>query len=826
MRLGIRRPHIATKLYGVIALTLAVVCALAAASTRFASQTEQAVGEFYEQSFRKVVLSARAGALLDQQRRLVALAPFAGDDATRTVNEAAYRHAAAAGSQLLRGIGVAQSNDLAQRFDDVARQGTAVFAVARERGVQAATTAAAAYAAAADRLQNEIRADREQRFTHAETFLASLAQSSRSFITWVCAAAAVTGLVFAPLGLFLLRRMLMRLEGIGTALVRLARNDTSVDIPGLDDRDEVGQFARSVAVFKAKSIELLQKKAEIERMNVQLDAAINNMPLGLSMFDAQERLLVCNKRYAEMYELPKELTRPGTVHCALWDDGIKRGARHVLSELDAPGRGAVGLHDHPDSMVVEFGSQRVISVSRQPINGGGWVAVHEDITERRRHQHEISHLARHDALTGLANRVLFREQLQLCLQRLVRGQGFAVLCLDLDRFKSVNDTLGHPVGDILLKQVSERLTSCVRHGDLVARLGGDEFAIIQAYVREPDQTEALAARIVETVSKFYTIDGHRIDISTSIGMTLAPRDGSDADQLLKNADLALYRTKGNGRHGYSFFEPEMNEHIQGRRGLEMDLRKAIANGDLCLHYQPQISLATQAVTGFEALLRWNHPTRGMVPAEEFVSIAEEIGLIGELGAWALDTACAEAARWPAPVRVAINVSPLQVKRDLFDVVLHALASSGLPAERLELEITESVLLQDSQATLAMLHQLRQLGIRIAMDDFGTGYCSLSYLRSFPFDKIKVDRAFVADIELSRDSHAIVGSILGLGKSLGMVTVAEGIESFEQLKLVRALGCVEAQGFFFSPPVPAGEVGRILAEPFAQAINPIHRRDAA
>ena len=649
-------------------------------------------------------------------------------------------------------------------------------------------------------------AERQRRAAAAATELDDIAARSHTIITWVCAAAAATGLIIGPLGLLLLRRVLGRLQGVGAALVRLARNDTSVDIPGLGNEDEVGGLARSVAVFKSKSIELLQKKGELERLNLQLDAAINNMPLGLSMFDAQQRLLVCNRRYADMYELPGELTRPGTAYCALWDHREKRGARHFPVEasraLDAR---------HAGAMTIEFGSDRVISVARQPLAGGGWVALHEDITQRRRQEREITHLARHDVLTNLANRGLFREQLQQALLRLRRGQGFAVLCLDLDRFKPVNDTLGHPVGDALLKLVSERLLACVRQGDLVARLGGDEFAIIQANVRDVDSSEKLAGRVVETISKPYAINGHRIEISTSIGIAIAPRDGSDADLLLNNADLALYRTKAEGRNGYSFFKPEMNDHILVRRTLEADLRKALEEESLTLSYQPIVCLKQRKVTGFEAQPRWIHPERGTIPPAEFIELAEESGLVAEIGEWALRQACMQAVRWPQPARIGINLSPLQIKRDLTDVVLQALAGSGLPPDRLELEITEAVLMQDSQNTLATLHQLRQLGVRIAMDDFGRGYCSLSYLRSFPFDRIKIDRAFIADLERSQQSRAIVEAVVGLGNTLGMATVAEGVESYAQFDAVRGLGCAEAQGFYFSRPVAGADAERLLGD---------------
>ena len=502
---------------------------------------------------------------------------------------------------------------------------------------------------------------------------------------------------------------------------------------------------------------------------------------------------------------------PGTARCALWDHRERKGARHYpVDEEGEPGS------DRPGGLIIEFGNERIIAVARQSLQGGGWVALHEDVTQRRRQELEITHLARHDVLTNLANRALFREQLQAALLRLRRGQGFAVFCLDLDRFKAVNDTLGHPVGDVLLKQVSERLLSCVRQGDLVARLGGDEFAIIQANVRDTDSSEVLAGRIVESIGKHYEINGHRVEISTSIGITMAPRDGSDADQLMKNADLALYRTKADGRNGYSFFKPEMDAHVQVRRQLETDLRAALEADDLELFYQPVVCIETNKVTGFEGLMRWTHPKRGTIQPAEFIALAEEAGLASEIGDWALRRACAQAARWSSPVKVAVNLSPLQIKRELVEVVLQALAASGLAPHRLELEITETALMQDSQNTLATLHQLRQLGVRVVMDNFGRGYCSLSYLRSFPFDKIKIDRAFVADMDRGEEARALVEAIVGLGRNLGMVTVAEGVESFTQLEMVQGFGCAEAQGYYFSPAVEPGEVERVLHDTFARS----------
>jgi diguanylate cyclase (GGDEF)-like protein len=813
-RLGLPRPQIATKLYGAIALTLAVVYGLATATTQFASRTEQGAAWVQQEALQAVMLASEIEAAVEQQRQLVGALLDAPDRSTRARDERTYHERNGKIAALIERMGLSPTHKLPEAFATLEQRGALVFEFASGRRLEQAAAAAGQFAQTATDMQRSLAAERNQRARAAEEVLHNIAERARSLITWVCAAAAVSGLLIGPIGLWLLRRVLARLQGIGWALLRLARNDTSIEIPGLSHQDEVGQLARSVAVFKARSIELLQKKGELERLNLQLDAAINNMPLGLSMFDAQARLMVCNKQYADMYQLPSELARPGTAHCALWDFRERKGARHHTSAAS----GCMADNNRTGSMTIEFGNERIISVSRQPLKGGGWVALHEDITQRRRQEQEITHLARHDALTSLGNRALFRERLQQSLLQLERGQGFAVLCLDLDRFKSVNDTLGHPVGDALLRQVSERLLACVRQGDVVARFGGDEFAIIQANVRDPDQTESLAARIVETVSEAYEIDGQRIDISTSIGMTLAPRDGADADQLMKNADLALYRAKADGRNGYSFFKAEMNDRIQVRRTLEIDLRKAFEKEELALFYQPLVCLESHKVAGFEALMRWTHPKRGPIPPTEFIALAEEIGLIGQMGEWALRQACLEAVRWSQPVKVAINLSPMQIKRDLIEVVLQALAASGLPPDRLELEITESVLLQDSQNTLATLHQLRQLGVRITMDDFGRGYCSLSYLRSFPFDKIKIDRLFIADIDRGDGSGAIVETIVRLGKNLGMASVAEGIENFEQLQMVRGFGCEQAQGYYVSPAVPGPQVERVLRETFEHSRN--------
>jgi diguanylate cyclase (GGDEF)-like protein len=444
----------------------------------------------------------------------------------------------------------------------------------------------------------------------------------------------------------------------------------------------------------------------------------------------------------------------------------------------------------------------------------------------RRGVMQIAQLAHYDALTELPNRVLFQKHLVEALSRRARaGDQLAVHFIDLDRFKTVNDTLGHPLGDALLRVAAERLRGCVREGDTVARLGGDEFAVVQTGLTDMSGATRLAERVVEAMAAPFDIQGHQVMIGASVGVSAAPSDGDDADELLKKADMALYRAKADGRGAFHFFERAMDEQLQARRALELDLRRALAAGEFQLYYQPLYNLGDDRVTGCEALLRWNHPERGMVSPADFIPLAEEIGLIVQLGEWVLREACAEAARWPDHVRLAVNLSPAQFRdRGLVRTVISALAVSGLPAERLELEITESVLLQDNAANMSMLHDLKALGVRISMDDFGTGYSSLSYLRSFPFDKIKIDQTFVRDILEDSDALAIIKAVLDLGSSLGIVTTAEGVETVEQLNALRDQGCAEIQGYFISRPAPASEIARMLnveardLRPPAQAIR--------
>jgi diguanylate cyclase (GGDEF)-like protein len=541
----------------------------------------------------------------------------------------------------------------------------------------------------------------------------------------------------------------------------------------------------------------------IEKQNSIFDAALSNMLQGLAMFDADERLVVCNNKFIEMYDLSRDIAKPGCTLREILKHRVERGhlrrdPEQYRNELLAKGERV--------NLVLETADGREISITNQPMPGGGWILTHEDITERRKAEARISHMALHDALTNLPNRRFFHEQMKTRLTHLSRDQKFAVLCLDLDRFKTVNDTLGHPFGDMLLRQAAERMRGCLREGDTIARLGGDEFAILQGSIKQPHDAIALAARLIEATSAPFEFDGHQVAIGVSIGIAIAPTDASDADQLLKNADMALYRAKADGCGTYRFFESKMDALLQARRALELDLRKALANDEFELYYQPLVNLKSQEISGFEALIRWNHPQRGLVAPLEFIPLAEETGLIVLVGEWVLRQACAEAMKWPDHITIAVNLSPAQFKmRNLFEMVMSALGQSGLAPQRLELEITESVLLVDSESTLAILHQLHDLGVRISMDDFGTGYSSLSYLRSFPFDKIKIDRSFVHDLASKADSKAIISAVTGLGSSLGITTTGEGVETQEELEYLRREGCTEAQGYFFSKPKPAGEV---------------------
>jgi diguanylate cyclase (GGDEF)-like protein len=542
----------------------------------------------------------------------------------------------------------------------------------------------------------------------------------------------------------------------------------------------------------------------------RLETAVNHMSQGLVMFDAEGRVEFCNTRYLNLYQLSPELVQPGCTLAELLRLRLRTGSfagdpDKYAEEVRA--RFAAGA---TEDRIVELADGRTIAISNRSMPHGGWVATHEDITERQRAEKQIAHLARHDPLTDLPNRMLFREKLTEALAHTNRGQQLAVLYLDLDHFKAVNDTLGHPVGDELLRTVAERLRGCLRETDMAARLGGDEFAIVQTAINTPANAAALARRLRDTICAPYNLNGHAAVINTSIGIALAPSDGTSPDAIMKNADMALYRAKSDGRGAYRFFEPEMDATMQRRRALELAMRNALHNGEFELYYQPVINVDDATVTSCEALIRWHHPERGLISPAEFIPLAEEIGMIVTIGEWVIRRACLDAAAWPPAIKVAVNLSPTQLlSASLLPIIQEALAEAQLPADRLEIEITEAVLMHSTEATLASLRRLRDLGVQIALDDFGTGYSSLSYLRRFPFDKLKIDRSFIGTLGEGTESINIVRAVAGLAKSLDMTTTAEGVETEDQFAQIRELGCTQLQGFLISPPVPVNQLARLF-----------------
>jgi len=567
---------------------------------------------------------------------------------------------------------------------------------------------------------------------------------------------------------------------------------------------------RQLEALDASAGELRAREEDLQAQNMRFDIAINNMTQGLLLYDSAERLIVCNQRYIDMYGLSADVVKPGLSFRDLIvyrkQTGSLKGdvdgfCSSVLRNV------ALGKVTHN---VVETADGRSIQIVNQPLADRGWVATHEDITVRIRSEERITHLAHYDALTDLPNRTLFHERLKRELAHIVRGEQVAVLYIDIDEFKSINDSLGHWIGDELLKSVAVSLSRCVSGTDFVARLGGDEFAIVQTAVNAPADVTDLVTRVFDAIRVPHECLGHQVTTDASLGIALAPQHGADVDQMLKNADLAMYAAKAAGRRTWRFFEPDMDARVKARRILEMDLRQAIIDRAFEVHYQPCVSLRDNKITGCEALLRWRHPERGMISPAEFIPIAEETGLINQLGEWVLTSACAEATTWTDDIKLAVNVSPVQFQSGTLALTIAAaLAASGLPASRLELEITEAVLIRDDEAALTILHQLRAIGVRIALDDFGTGYSSLSYLQRFPFDKIKIDRCFVNDIAEPDGSSSIVQAVVNIAAARRMTTTAEGVETQRQKELLRALGCAEMQGYLFSPAKPAADIKQLL-----------------
>ncbi len=548
----------------------------------------------------------------------------------------------------------------------------------------------------------------------------------------------------------------------------------------------------------------------------RLDTAINNMAHGLLMFDGTGRLIVCNHRYLEMFGLSAQIVKPGCTLRHLVSHRKERGFFPGDVEAYCTWFEAIIRNGKPSQSTLEVADGRSFQYVYQPLADGGWLTTVEDITARRRAEEKIAHLAHYDPLTDLPNRILFRERLERELASLDEEGSCAVLYIDIDEFKSINDSLGHPVGDELLKTVARRVQDCVGNFGFIARLGGDEFAVVQRDAGDREAVTELVSRLYEVIRAPCDCFGHQITTDASIGVALAPQHGRNLDVLLKHADLAMYAAKADGRRTWRLFEPAMDAKVKLRQQLEQELRAIISTGDFAgagfeVHYQPLVCLDDGHVAGCEALLRWNHPQRGAISPVDFIPVAEDTGLISQLGEWVLASACREAALWPASVKIAVNVSPIQFRSPTLALhVVTALATSGLDAGRLELEITEAVLIRDDDAALSTLMQLRALGVRTALDDFGTGYSSLSYLQRFPFDKIKIDRAFVKDVAVAETSAAIVEAVVNIAATRAMITTAEGVETEAQRDRLRALGCSQMQGYLFSAARPALEIRRLLA----------------
>ena len=648
----------------------------------------------------------------------------------------------------------------------------------------------------------------------ADAEAASLALNARNKVAMLALMAAGS-LGVALVNLLVAWRIAEPVRRLTHAMSRLAENHYDVDIPAIAQRDEVGSMARAVRVFREGMLRADALSREQLATQRFLDTVLENVPVPIGVMGAGKLDLVYVNRAGESFlGLPR-----GEV--------IGQTMRELYSQSDADSFITTDIASHKlGSPSVQEGitlhtprnGTRLVTITRVAIAGSDGapqylLAMIDDITERQRAEDRIRHMARHDALTDLPNRDTFREQLVQALRE-PRGSGGrpAVFCLDLDHFKDVNDTLGHAAGDKLLRGLAARMRACLRDEDTLARLGGDEFAVILPVARHRQDVEAVARRLLETTREPFDLDGHLVHAGLSIGVVLAT-PGMDGGELVKQADLALYEAKGGGRGRVCFFAPEMDARLRHRRSMEQALRAAIGTDQLLLHYQPQVDLATGAIVGVEALMRWNRPGHGAVPPDQFIPLAEETGLIAPLGVWLLDVACQEAARWSGQTQIALNVSPTQFRQAGFlETVKDALARAGLDPRRLEMEVTEGILLHDTAETLAILAELRTLGVRLAMDDFGTGYASLGYLQKFRFDKIKIDKSFIRNLATDPHASAIVRAVVGLSESLGMCTNAEGVEEQEQVDLLRAHGCAEAQGYRFWRPMPAAELRDLLGPP--------------
>ena len=812
------RPRISTKLNLVAVLSGLALCALSIASVHFAQRISAAASHIRTHAFTAVVASAELGVLLERHRRIIESAPVTFDkiriDRDTRVSEAIA-------SQIEKMIANTEDHfvdAIGRHVPELIDRGRRVLYLSANFAQDEALKAVDDYSKVAKRVQDRIVTYRESNLRNADDDTATLMETVRRLVNWVQVAALFSAALIGPLTIIAVRRIAERLRRITETMRAISHDRLETAIPSQDERDEIGEMARAVAVFKRNAIALKHNHAEIAALNARIDIALNNMTRGLSMFDGEGRLIVVNRICLDMYGLPETLSEAGTPFEAIVSHWAIAHSSAAPEETRASVHGWLARHAERIRAGEEFSELhkladgRIYAITTKPLLDGGWIDVHEDITEKHRSAERVAELAQKDTLTGLGNRHSFLEELARTFGVTGSAEPFAILWIDLDRFKEVNDTCGHPAGDALLAVIAGRLRSAVRTSDVVARLGGDEFAII---IRGPGiehgQLTRIAARIIDIVGDPVHVLGHTVRVGASVGISRAPDDGATPDEIMKSADIALYRAKSDGRGRAVFFDGTMAAEIQKKHKLQGDLDDAVRNHRLELYYQPILSVTSRRVVAMEALMRWRHNELGFISPAEFIPLAEETGLITLMGAWALETACVEAAKWPDNVAVSVNLSAAQfVNADLDAIVRAALASSALDPARLQLEVTETLLLDDQPETWQTLAALKNLGLSIALDDFGTGYSSLSYLRSFPFDKIKIDQSFVRDIGRQTGSSAIIRAIVDLARTLGMTCVAEGIETAAHLSEIEAAHCDEVQGYLFSRPVPAAQVAETIA----------------
>lgn len=670
----------------------------------------------------------------------------------------------------------------------------------------------AGYMSASAALDRRLQAMALHRQMELQADASRLHASSEGFLWQSGVLSGLLAVIVLPLMLWWLKDLLLGIKAMSRAMHSIANCETEVAVPSTVGNDAFGKLARAVQVFKRNTIALQRNTDEIHRLANWFDLALNNMQRGMTIFDRDQRLVMCNERYREMYGVPETSAKPGTYFDDMleaWFSGQDAGDPVERASAAKNFREAITSGGEFDSILTLNG--RTISVSLKPMADGGWVDVHEDITDRIETDKRIRRLAKTDQLTGLMNRQTFMDTLAVAVEESQADRPVALLLLDVRKFKRINEIYSNAFGDEVLCQVARRLQDACVSDATVARVGGNNFAVIMPTDGEGDAMEC-AADICMALREPMDVDGYSIQVEIASGCAIAPAHGDTSSTLVQRAEFALQRAKHEKHRDFVMFDPKLEEAIRERQELEDDLRKAAGLGQLEMHYQPIVDIQERRVIVLEALMRWKHPTRGMVSPAAFIPIAEEAGLIGELGNWALHQACKDASGWRDDIAVAVNLSPVQFHSgDIHEAAHSALQASGLPAKRLELEVTESTLLNDEVGTRRSLKRLKAMGVKIALDDFGTGYASLSYLRSFPFDKIKIDQTFIRDLPRSPDCHAIVCSVVTLAGMLGMKTVAEGIETSEHLDQVADAGCTGVQGYYFSKPVPNTSVNDTIAD---------------